>query len=93
MLRISATLESRGVRLRLAGSLSGRWIDELQREIVSALSQSPCLTLDLKEVSYVDFAGVALLRSLPTTQIETVNGSAFLREQLASFNSSEKENE
>ena len=37
------------------------------------------------------FGDVALLRSLPSTQIETVNSSAFLREQLASCNPSEKE--
>ena len=82
MLKISTSVELNAVRLRLAGSLTGRWIDEVEREIASALSQAARVTLDLKEVSYVDLAGVALLRSLSTTRIETINSSAFLREQL-----------
>ena len=82
MLRVSASVDATGVRFRLDGSLSGKWVEELDREVSRALSQSTRVLLDCKGLSYADSAGVTLLQSFPAT-VKTINCSSFLRQQLS----------
>jgi ABC-type transporter Mla MlaB component len=70
------------VRLALEGWLVGPWVDELRRESEQQLSEAKALQLDLAKVLFVDPKGVALLRELAGRQVEYVNCSTFLRQQL-----------
>jgi len=86
MLRISQNKNGDGcVGLRLEGELAGPWVTEVGcvcRDIVK--SQQP-LSIDLKEVSFVDREGIRLLASLLAQTVELKRCSAFLREQLRLF--------
>ena len=70
------------VRLALEGWLVGPWVDELRRESEQQLSEEKALELDLSKVLFVDPTGVALLRELAGRQVEYVNCSTFLSQQL-----------
>jgi ABC-type transporter Mla MlaB component len=70
------------VWLALEGWLFGPWVDELRRESEQQLSEAKALQLDLAKVLFVDPKGVALLRELAGRQVEYVNCSTFLRQQL-----------
>jgi ABC-type transporter Mla MlaB component len=72
----------RGVRLALEGWLVGPWVDELRKESEQQLSEAKVLRLDLAKVLFADPRGVALLRELAGRQVEYVNCSAFLSQQL-----------
>ena len=83
MLRISIINESeQSVRLALEGWLVGPWVDELRRESEQPLSEAKALQLDFAKVLFVDPKGVALLRELAGRQVEYVNCSTLLRQQL-----------
>ena len=74
------------VRLSLEGWLIGPWVDELRKESEQHLSEAKALRLDLARVLFVDPRGVALLRELARRQVEYVNCSAFLSQQLKEEN-------
>jgi len=57
-------------------------VDELRRESEQQLAEAKALQLDLGKVLFVDPKGVALLRELAGRQVEYVNCSTFLRQQL-----------
>ena len=65
MLRISVTTGSHGTVVRLEGRLAGVWVDEFrncwQRLVPSGGHE---ILVDLDGVSFVDDAGVVLLRSM-----------------------------
>jgi ABC-type transporter Mla MlaB component len=83
VLRISMINESeQSVRLALEGWLVGPWVDELRRESEQQLSEAKALQLDLAKVLFVDPKGVALLRELAGRQVEYMNCSTFLRQQI-----------
>jgi ABC-type transporter Mla MlaB component len=83
VLRISIINESeQRTRLALEGWLVGPWVDELRKESEQQLSQAKTIRLDLGKVLFVDPRGVALLRELAGRQVEYVNCSAFLSQQL-----------
>ena len=83
MLRISIINESKQrVRLVLEGWLVGPWVDELRKESEQRLFEAKALRLDLAKVLFVDPRGVALLRELAGRQVEYVNCSTFLSQQL-----------
>ena len=66
MLRITVVeSSSETVRLRVEGRVTGRWVEELRRTCeVHASSDGIRLTLDLADVSFVDAAGIELLKEL-----------------------------
>ena len=82
MLRISINESEQSARLVLEGWLVGPWVDELRRESEQQLAEAKALQLDLGKVLFVDPKGVALLRELAGRQVEYVNCSTFLRQQL-----------
>lgn len=67
--------------LKLEGKLMGPWVEELQ-QVCTATSAPPPLCLDLSAVSYVDSAGVALLRGLSRQGVRLVSCSGFIAELL-----------
>src|SRR5262245_58082777 len=71
MLRITLeeTLRPRAT-LRLEGSVAGEWVAPLERECIGLLRAWVALTLDLKDVGFVDRAGVEALRRLGRAGVE-----------------------
>jgi ABC-type transporter Mla MlaB component len=83
MLRISV-FEAAGdpITLRLDGQISGRWVELLQRTCEVQLKKGARVTMDLKNVSFADRDGIALLRSLTDRRVEILNALPFIAEQI-----------
>jgi len=84
MLRITV-VESSGeaVRLRVEGRVTDRWVEELRRSCeVHALYDGIRLTLDLADVSFIDAAGIELLKELRGRCVTLLSPSPFVAEQL-----------
>lgn len=84
MLRTTTVGSSKdSVRLRVEGRVMGRWVEELRRCCqVQALDLGIQLILDLEEVSFVDAAGIELLKELKERRVTLLNPSPFVAEQL-----------
>jgi len=67
--------------LRLEGQVAGPWVDELRRAYTDAAALERPITLDLKDVTFIDAAGVAFIEDVATT-VTLVNCSLFAAEQL-----------
>jgi ABC-type transporter Mla MlaB component len=83
MLRISV-IDAAGepITLSLDGQISGRWVELLQRTCEVQLTKGPPVTMDLKNVSFADRDGIALLRSLTDRRVEIQNALPFIVEQI-----------
>jgi len=83
MLRISevGVLED-AATLRLEGEVIGAGVEEVRQVIEKSLAAGFRLTLDLAELRFVDRDGVALFRELAGHQVQFINCSPFLNEQL-----------
>jgi|KBSMisStandDraft_5_1062788.scaffolds.fasta_scaffold430540_2 hypothetical protein len=82
MLKITRDQDARpdgGTLFRLEGQIAGRWVDELR--LACTGSRVPPLTLDLKNVTFIDAAGIAFFDEV-WTEITLVNCSLFAAEQL-----------
>jgi len=75
MLRISHDRTTGHVRLE--GQLVGPWVEELHR-----VCDGHAVVLDVRDVTFADEAGVALLRALQARQVKLTGCSPFLAEQL-----------
>ena len=83
MLRISIIEDSeQSVRLVLEGRVVGPWVSELRKQSEQMLSEAKKVTLDLGKVWFVDQSGAALLKELANRQVEQVNCSIFISQQL-----------
>lgn len=83
MLKITHDQDARlggGTVLRLEGQVAGRWVDEL-RQACNDSRVTPPLTLDLKNVTFIDSAGITFFVEV-WTEITVVNCSLFAAEQL-----------
>jgi hypothetical protein len=86
MLKITVVESSReAVRLRVEGRVTDRWVEELRRTCdLHALDDGIRLTLDLADVSFVDAAGIELLKQLRIHCVTLLSPSSFVAEQLKS---------
>ena len=84
MLRITVVeSSSEAVRLRAEGRVTGPWVGELRRSCdVHGLSDGTRLTLDLADVSFVDAAGIELLKELRSRCVTLLSPSPFVAERL-----------
>ena len=74
---------SKGVRLRVEGRLTGRWVEELRRTCdLHAPSDGLRLTLDLADLSFADCAGIELLKELRSRRVTLLNPSSLVAQQL-----------
>jgi anti-anti-sigma regulatory factor len=66
MLRITVQVDSPGLRLRLEGRLAGPWVAEVEHcwQTVRQDKRGRPLTVDLRDVDFVDHAGEQLLASI-----------------------------
>lgn len=65
--------------LKVEGRIAGEWVQELAREVGRALAAAPTVVLDMSGVTYVDQAGVDLLRTLRERGAELTECSRFVR--------------
>jgi len=83
MLRISAVeVPGEPVLLRLDGQITGRWVKLLQRTSEARLRKGSQVTMDMKNVSFADRDGIALLRNLTDRRVEILNALPFIFEQI-----------
>jgi len=68
-----------GAVLRLEGQVAGRWVNELRLACSDRIATP--LTLDLKNVTFIDAAGVAFFDEV-WTEITVINCSLFVATQL-----------
>jgi anti-anti-sigma regulatory factor len=72
-----------GVRLRVEGRLTGRWVEELRTTCqLHAISGGIRLILDLEDVSFADADGIKLLKELRVRWVTLFNPSSLVAEQL-----------
>ena len=83
MLKISIT-EAAGesVSLQLDGQVTGKWVELLQTTCEAQMEKGARVTIDLKNVSFADRDGIALLRKLKNRRIEILNALPFMAEQI-----------
>ena len=83
MLKIESVKNGSGTAtLALEGRLIGPWVEELRLTCLGALGAGTDITLDLAGVSFVDRAGIELLRTLADHHTRLSNCSPFVAEQL-----------
>ena len=83
MLKISvADAAGEEVRFCLDGQITGLWVGLLQGTCEAQLKKSTRVILEMKNVSFVDRDGIALLRSLTDRQVEILNALPFIAEQI-----------
>ena len=83
MLRISASeVAGEPLMLRLDGQVNGQWVKLLQKTCEARLKKGVRVTIDLKNVSFADRDGIALLRSLKDRRVEILNALPFIAEQI-----------
>jgi len=83
MLKITrAVLSKKESTLRLDGRITGQWVGLLQESAQFVLDEEVTLSVDLKNVSFIDWEGIALLRSLLDQGAYVLNAPLFLVEQI-----------
>ena len=80
MLKITrVSQKGRGLTIKLEGELLGAWVGAVRDACTKRGRRSACPRLDLAAVTYVDAAGVELLRDLMAEGVEIAACSSFLR--------------
>ena len=83
MLRITPVREDRGtVTLKLEGKIHSTWATLLEQECLRLAHQQTRVLLDFSGVSYVDPAGIQVVRDLPNGHIHVINCPRFIAELL-----------
>jgi len=73
---------SQEITLQLDGSVTGQWVVLLREHAGAALKEGVRLTLDLKNISFIDCEGLAVIRSLIDCGALQVNAPLFVAEQI-----------
>jgi ABC-type transporter Mla MlaB component len=83
MLKITrAVLSKQEITLQLDGRVTGQWVELLRESAESVLVEGLKLTVDLKNIYFIDCEGIALLRSLIDRGVEPLNAPLFVVEQI-----------
>jgi anti-anti-sigma regulatory factor len=83
MLKITrAVLSEKEISLQLDGRVSGQWVGLLRETAESVLEEGVGLTVDLKNISFIDCEGIALLRNLIQRGVRHTNPPLFVAEQI-----------
>ena len=90
MLKITRVVQAdQAIALQLDGSVAGQWIELLRESAASVLAEGLGLTLDLKNICFIDCEGLALIKSLMGQGVRQVNAPLFVAEQLRKCEASE----
>jgi anti-anti-sigma regulatory factor len=83
MLKITrAALSEKEISLQLDGRVSGQWVGLLRETAESVLAEGVRLTVDLKNISFIDCEGIALIRNLIERGVVHTNPPLFVAEQI-----------
>jgi ABC-type transporter Mla MlaB component len=83
MLMITRTVLSKEeITLKLDGRVTGQWIELLRDNAESLLDEGLRLNVDLKNVSFIDCEGIALIRHLIKRGARHINPPLFVAEQI-----------
>jgi anti-anti-sigma regulatory factor len=83
MLKITrAVLSDKEISLQLDGRVSGQWVGLLRETAESVLDEGVRLTVDLKNISFIDCEGIALIRNLIQRGVRHTNPPLFVAEQI-----------
>jgi anti-anti-sigma regulatory factor len=83
MLKITrAVLSEKEISLQLDGRVSGQWVGLLRETAESVLDEGVGLSIDLKNISFIDCEGIALIRSLIQRGVRHTNPPLFVAEQI-----------
>jgi len=83
MLKITrAVLSEKEMSLQLDGRVTGQWVGLLRETAESALEEGVGLSLDLKNISFIDCEGIALIRNLIERGVRHTNPPLFVAEQI-----------
>ncbi len=84
MLKITRVVPAKQeTTLRLDGRVAGQWVALLRDSAECELDQDMKLSLDLKNISFIDCEGIALLKSLIKRGVDPLNAPLFVTEQIA----------
>lgn len=70
------------ITLQLDGRVTGQWIELLRDSAESVLEEEMRLSLDLKNICFIDCEGLAVIKSLMGRGVRQVNAPLFVAEQL-----------
>lgn len=83
MLKITrAVVSEKEITLQLDGRVSGQWVGLLRETAESALDEGVTLCVDLKNISFIDCEGIALMRNLIERGVRYDNAPLFVAEQI-----------
>lgn len=83
MLKITRVVSSnQEVTLRLDGRVSGQWIALLSESAEWIMGEGLLLTLDLRNICFIDCEGLALIKGLLGRGARQINAPLFVAEQL-----------
>ena len=83
MLKITKVATSnQEITLQLDGRVTGQWIELLRDSAESVLDEEMRLSLDLKNICFIDCEGLAVIKSLMNRGVRQVNAPLFVAEQL-----------
>lgn len=82
MLRITRFAKDGRIWLRLEGKLMGPWVEHVRTTVDQETAHGNCLNFDLSELTFVDAAGLLLLRELANRGHDLSLRSNFLTELL-----------
>jgi len=83
MLKITrAVLSEQEITLQLDGRVSGQWAVLLRDSAESVLNEGLTLNVDLKNISFIDCAGIAVIKTLIQRGARHVNPPLFVAEQI-----------
>lgn len=83
MLKITrAVLSEQEVTLQLDGRVTGQWAALLQDSAESVLNEGLVLNVDLKNISFIDCEGIAVIRNLIQRGARHQNPPLFVAEQI-----------
>ena len=77
--------DSGGVIAKLEGQICGPGVDVVRTYCEQARENESMLTLDMKEISFLDSDAIALLRQLTGRGVRLVNMTPFLNELLKQY--------
>jgi len=83
MLKITKVATSnQEITLQLDGRVTGQWIELLRDSAESVLEEEMGLSLDLKNICFIDCEGLAVIKSLMGRGVRQINAPLFVAEQL-----------
>ena len=90
MLKITrAVVSTQEITLRLDGRVAGLWVGLLKDSAEAALVDGLSLSIDLKNICFIDCEGIALLKSLMNRGVDPINAPLFVIEQIKKCNGSD----